>query len=100
MMVPPLSGRPAQLRILKTLSEVEFQTQYKVPDLFNSWRFTGSWSGRCLVVGLSDPHPGVLKKLSEVIGPVQYFHVGTPEWRSLFIPPMYLRTAAENPSHV
>ena len=93
MMVPPLSGRPAQLRILKTLSEVEYQTTYSLPDLFNTWRFTGSWSGRCLVVGLSDPHTGVLKKLNEVIGPVQYFHVGTPEWRQLFIPPMYLREA-------
>lgn len=96
MMVPPLSGRPAQLRILKTLSEVEYQTNHTLTDLFGSWRFTGSWSGRCLVVGLSDPNPGVLKKLNEVIGPVQYFHVGTPEWRALFVPPMYLREMGKN----
>jgi uncharacterized protein (DUF58 family) len=96
IMVPPMNGRPAQQRILKTLSVVEPQYQYTLPEMFESWRFSGSWSGRCLLIGLGDPGSGMLSKLSEVIGPVQYFQAGSREWRTLFIPPAYLRARGQS----
>jgi uncharacterized protein (DUF58 family) len=90
-MVPPLTGRPAQQRILRTLSVIEPQFEHRLPELFESWRFNGSWSGRCLVVGRGNPGTGLLARLSEVVGPVQYLQAGSGEWRNIFVPPAYLR---------
>ncbi len=89
-MVPPLAGREAQHRILRTLSLVESQLDSALSDLFHNWRFTGSWSGRCYIIALVPPSPLIIARLSEVIGPVQVFIAGSPEWRNSFIAPSCL----------
>jgi uncharacterized protein (DUF58 family) len=96
IMVPPMNGRPAQQRILKTLSVVEPQYTFTLPEMFESWRFSGSWSGRCLLIGQGDPGSGIISKLSEVIGPVQYFQAGSREWKGIFVPPAYLRARGQS----
>jgi uncharacterized protein (DUF58 family) len=90
-MVPPLAGREAQHRILRTLSAVESQFDSSLSDLFHNWRFTGSWSGRCFIIAQSPPSPQLVNRLGEVIGPVQVFIAGSSEWRSSFAPPSCLR---------
>jgi uncharacterized protein (DUF58 family) len=90
-MVPPVAGREAQHRILRTLSAVEAQFDSPLADLFHNWRFTGAWSGRCFIITLGPPSPNIVARLSEVIGPVQVFVAGNTEWRNSFIPPSCLR---------
>jgi uncharacterized protein (DUF58 family) len=94
LMVPPLAGREAQHRILRTLSAVEAQFGSSLADLFHNWRFTGSWSGRCFIIALTPPSPYLITKLSEVIGPVQVFIAGSTEWRNVFAPPSSLKLEA------
>jgi uncharacterized protein (DUF58 family) len=96
IMVPPMNGRPAQQRILKTLSVIEPQHTFTLPEMFESWRFSGSWSGRCLLIGQGDAGSSIISKLSEVIGPVQYFQAGSREWRGIFVPPSYLRMRGQS----
>ncbi len=91
LMVPPLSGREAQHRILRILGSVMPQTTIQLSDLFRTWRFTGWWRGRCVVIGRQDPQANVLQKLSDTIGPVHFFTAGSADWRAMFIPPEYLR---------
>jgi uncharacterized protein (DUF58 family) len=95
MMVPPLAGREAQHRMLRTLSSVEPQFGSSLADLFNNWRFTGSWSGRCFIVTMSDIPSNLVSKLSEIIGPVQVYMIGTADWRNTFVAPECLRKEVE-----
>jgi len=100
LMVPPLAGREAQHRILRTLSAVEHQSHSSLVDLFQNWRLTRGWTGRCFIVSAGEPSRGLLGKLGEIIGPVQVFIVGTPEWRNAFMPPMCLRAQEVLVCHV
>jgi len=100
LMVPPLSGREAQHRILRTLSAVECQHHSHLPDLFHNWRFPRSWSGRCFIITANEPSGNLAGKISEIIGPVQVYIAGTPEWRNSFIPPMCLRAQEVLVCHV
>lgn len=91
MMVPPLAGREAQHRMLRTLSAVEPQYGSSVSDLLQNWRFTGSWRGRCFIITQAEPPANLVGKLSEIIGPVQVYAVGGSDWRAAFVPPESLR---------
>jgi len=73
------------------LSAVEPQTEHPLTELFQHWRFTGGWTGRCFIVSLGVPPSNVLDKLTELIGPIVTYTAGTSEWRNTFIPPACLR---------
>jgi uncharacterized protein (DUF58 family) len=98
--VPPISGREAQYRILKVLGMVEHQTTTSLNELFHTWRFSGGWKGRCLVIGMSDSVSSILSKISLLVGPVQCYIVGSSEWRNAFQPPGYLLRKEAIGNHV
>lgn len=86
VIVPPLSGREAQHRILRTLSQVQGQAATPLSELVRQWRWTHRWRGQCLLVGLSDPGGGVMERLSDAVGPVHSAVAGTSGWRRIFVP--------------
>jgi len=90
--IPPISGREAQHRILRTLASVEPQEREKLSELVRTWRWGGRWRGKCLLVGTTDPGQGPVDRLTEAVGPVQTIQVGSLAWSKVFVPPAYLRS--------
>ncbi|NLX03659.1 MAG: DUF58 domain-containing protein [Phycisphaerae bacterium] len=86
VLIPPLAGREAQHRILRTLSMVEPQSVASLSDMMQTWRWTARWRGRCLLVSVSESSASMLERLSGAIGPTQMLLVGGSDWRRIFIP--------------
>jgi len=93
VIIPPLAGREAQHRILRTLSDVQPQSTAPVNELARSWRWQGRWRGRGLLVALSEHSLPMLGRVAEQVGSVQALVVGSPEWASLFAAPPILLQA-------
>lgn len=93
--IPPLSGREAQHRVLRTLSAIRSQSDVQLADMIRNWRWTQKWQGRCLVVSLTEVSSSVLDRMSQTIGPVQVLQVGSRVWRKLFISPTELAAATQ-----
>ncbi len=90
--VPPLAGRDAQHRLLRTLSHVEGQDRMKLEQMIKNWRWSPRWQGRGLVVTMDEKVVGLTRHLSATIGQVQVIVVGSSEWHGIFVPPSYLRS--------
>lgn len=98
VLVPPMSGRDAQHRILKTLSLVQPQTVESLPEMAQRWRWTTRWRGNCLLVTVSQQSPGLTDRLAEIMGPLQVMRVGSAAWSRVFVPPVCLAADDEGDS--
>ncbi len=87
MVVPPISGRDGQHRILHLLSEVSPQFRKPLAQAVNSMQFSPAWRGRCIIVSMNEQPSSVLQRLAEDVGMVKLFVYNSAEWKKLFVPP-------------
>ncbi len=88
--VPPVSHRDGQHRILRLLSEVQPQSRRLLKQSIASMRFGSAWKGRCIVISMSEQSMSVLERLAEDVGQVKLFVYGSSEWEKIFTYPNVL----------
>ena len=87
MVVPPVSHRDGQHRILRLLSEVSAQSRKTLRQSIVSMRFGSAWRGRCIIVSMNEQNSSVLERLAEDVGVVKLMLYGTSEWNRVFVCP-------------
>lgn len=90
--VPPLSGRDSQHRILQALSDVSQQGEIPIIDTIRTTKFTNAWRGRCIIIAPPETPSSVISKLTDIIGPVRVFTPDSPDWKRTFSAPPNLKT--------
>ncbi len=92
--VPPLSGRDSQHKILQALSDVSLQKETSITDTVRTVKITNAWRGRCIIIATSEIPSSVINKLTDMIGPVRVFIPDSPDWKKTFSAPPNLKTEA------
>lgn len=89
--IPPISGREAQHRVLSLLSELAPNYERDLlTESIGRMNFTRYWWGHCIVISFTPPAAAVINKLTQSIGETVVFTPDHNNWRNIFIPPRIL----------